>query len=127
MFIDDPIIEKDIEEPVDALYAVHAYDIFYNGLSGMQTYAVIEASDDKDAEDVAYEMSKDVIRNYDIPNKADWQWDNQDELEDMIFDDINYEVWKLTDKTNKTLTELNIDFKENPDEFIKRYSIEQIA
>jgi len=111
---------------MENLYAIKAYDFEYNGTNGMVAFQVIEAIDDEEAGEIADEMSREIIEDYDIPDEAGWIWENDNELEEMIIEDIAYKIYKLNVETANSLEELSDEFEENPDAFLKKYEGEWI-
>lgn len=46
------------------LFAIHAYESTYCGLHGIEDFAIVECKDEKEAREIAYEMSYEVIMSY---------------------------------------------------------------
>jgi hypothetical protein len=113
---------------MEKLYAIHAYEGFFQGLHGVENRDVIECECDEEACEIAAEMSREVIDDYcdSIPDIHDLIGEGDDELEEAIEDDIDYTVYKLTVPTNASLDELYNHFNNDPEDFLKQYGAEAI-
>ena len=111
---------------MENLYAIHAYEGFFQGLHGIEQWSVTEASNDEEACEIAHEISEEVIEDYmyAIPELSDIEDD--EELSEAIEEDIDYTVYKLTLPTNASLDELNDYIDNDPEEFLKQYGAEAI-
>ena len=109
------------------IYAIHAFEQEFGGLHGIESYAVIEAINDEEAIMIAEEMSREVIEDY--SNYLDFMTDeanSEEELEEIIEEDIDGIVYKLMEDTNASLEELDEEYNNDPDEFLKKYKWEVI-
>ena len=46
------------------LFAIHAYETMYYGLHGVEDYAIVECKNEKEAAEIACQMSRDLIHSY---------------------------------------------------------------
>ena len=119
------------------LFAIHAYEQWYDGLHGIENYEVIEAENFQEVEDYAESLSRDLIDDYNIVKEAGWYdeiknatnlTDEDDEfydaLEDYIDSDIAYDIYWLKE-TNQSLEALNEMYSNNPEKFLKKYEIKE--
>jgi hypothetical protein len=106
---------------MENLYAIKAYDMEYGGDNGIVNFQVIEAVDDEEAGEIADEMSREIIADYDIPDEAPWIWQDDAELDELIERDVAYKIYKLNVETANSLEELSEEFENNPDAFLKKY------
>lgn len=111
---------------MENLYAIHAYEGYFQGLHGIEQWSVTEASNDDEAYEIAHEISEQVIEDYMhyIPELSEIEDD--EELSEAIEEDIDYTVYKLTLPTNASLDELNDYIDNDPEEFLKQYGAEAI-
>lgn len=109
------------------LFAIHAYENRYGGLHGMETHCVIECINEKEAEEYAADLSRDVIKDYtfeEIENEAiEDGYERESEefdayVEECIEDNIQYEIFPIRE-TTKSIEELDSMYYNNPDDFIK--------
>lgn len=118
-------------------YAIYAAEQLYGGEHGMCSYLVVEALNDKEAQDWAIQESFDIIDSYecirrDLKEDVSYYY-NEDEnpekfeeaLEERIQDDLEWAVWKINEEKAKeydtqTLSEMIYN---NPDDFIEEYCI----
>ena len=104
------------------LYAIYAYEETFGGLHGINSYAVIEASSQDEAEIVAAEMSRDIIDSYEyMLNLYDEEEDDEEDYIDAVEENIAYEVYPFITETTKSLDELNDEFQKNPNEILEKY------
>lgn len=121
------------------LYAIHAFENVFGGLHGVEDYAVVEVQDEKEVYNIATEMSYQVIDGFEgmIMEAEGWEEDainegleeNTDEFWDYIAElrseDIAYSIYKLKE-TNESLEALNEQLLSDPEEFLEKYTIEEI-
>lgn len=123
-----------------AIWAIRAYDNFYEGLHGMETYNILEGTEEE-ADEWGLEMSYEVIESYmDIYNSLEDDIREYCEEEGFDYDengeeveDIREEVyrgdtaWDIHELDRAKLPTLNFYklsnmFYNNPDEFLKLYA-----
>ena len=113
------------------LFAIHAYDGIYQGLHGMETRAVVEVIDEQEVREIGYEMSKEVISDYnDIYNtfveEADFNGIDEESnewyeyIEEQIEEDVCYDYWRVKENS-KSLEDLNQMFCDDPEGFLNEY------
>jgi len=121
------------------LYAIHAFDVCFGGLHGIEDYAVIEATEEDEVYDIAVDMSFQVIDEFEetIMEAEGWVEDaidkgleeNSEEfwayIDDLRSDDIAYSIYKLKE-TNESLEALNEQIASDPEEFLEKYAIEKL-
>lgn len=87
-------------------YFVYAYDGMYGGLHGMYEYCFIEASSYEEAADYGIDMSHNVIDSYfeirqnlfEVEDDEEiYERYSEEEIEDIIAEDVAFEVWELRD------------------------------
>ena len=113
-------------------YAIRAYDQIFDGLHGMEDQNIIEADNYEEAEDVATEMSYEVMDSYSeiqihFENSAEdegfekdtEEWDNY--IEDLRCEDVAYDIYELKDLSSEDLKVLAQEFYDYPEEFLKKY------
>lgn len=124
-----------------AIWAIRAYDNFYEGLHGMETYNILEGTEEE-ADEWGLEMSYEVIESYmDIYNSLEDDIREYCEEEGFDYDengeeveDIREEVyrgdtaWDIHELDRAKLPTLNFYklsnmFYNNPDEFLELYAI----
>ena len=117
-----------------AKYLIYAYENLYGGLHGMCSYTVVEKRDDRDAFETAAQLSREVIDSYDCilqdleEEVREYHDETDDEfaddLEQVIEEDIAYEVYKINVKAvdhDPTVEELEDLFWEDEDYFFEHY------
>ena len=112
--------------------AIKAYENTYGGLHGMEEKAVITVDSVEEAEDIAMEMSYNVMDSYaEIsdyfetmaegeglePNSEEWNVF----IDECKAESVLYDIHPITVKTEKTDEELSEEYFRRPDEFIKEY------
>jgi len=112
---------------MENLYAIHAYDLGFQGLHGFEDFEVIEAINDDEAIEYAEDMSRQVIEDYDLLTELGETWDDYDEYDELVNQDIAFEVYKITVDTNHSLVELNKELYNDPEEFFKKYNADLVA
>jgi gamma-glutamylcyclotransferase (GGCT)/AIG2-like uncharacterized protein YtfP len=99
------------------LYAICAYEDTFGGLHGINSFAVVEGTEE-DANIIAEQMSYDVMQSYAL----------EDEDEDYNCEEhVAYEVYPFTEETFKSLNELNDEIYKDPQGFIEKYCNEKIS
>ena len=107
---------------MDNIYAIHAYESYFQGLHGVESFEVIEARSDKEAEQYAYEMAQNVVDDYSYIWESDY-----DEDEDCFEEEGGeFEIYKLIEETNASLEELNEEWDNDPKGFLNKYANKQI-
>jgi len=111
-------------------YAIYAYDNTYGGLHGYENYAIVDCKDQKEAEMTGAEMSRDVINDFglvddemeayinseDYDEEASYDYENE-----LIEEDIAYEIYEVVDTKSLSDKELESKFYNDKEEFIKDY------
>jgi len=124
-----------------AIWVIRAYDNFYGGLHGMESYEIFEGTE-KEANECGVEMSYEVIESYmDIYNSLEddireyceeegFDYDENGEeveniREEVYREDTVWDIHKLDKAKLPTLdfNELENMFYNNPDEFLEKYAI----
>jgi hypothetical protein len=113
------------------LYAVYAYDNYFEGLHGMYDLDIIEGTE-KQAQEVGEEMSYGVIESYGdiydmIMDEMESNEEDEDRFDEYAEADVNFNYWELD--ANKIPTS-NIDelkelFNEDWEEFINKYAVKE--
>lgn len=111
------------------LYAISAYECLYGGLHGMRNDFIVECDSEKEAEQIAAQASRDVMESYNeiILSLEDEAKDrsNTDELDEffewLVEKNIDFELYPILDTKGKTLEQLDNEFYNDPEEFIKTY------
>ena len=114
-------------------YAINAYENLYEGLHGIYTMEVIMAPSDDAAERIAENLSYEVIESYvedELRESAEEEGisEDDDEYEAMLAEDIAYDIYKLDNSKipkGVSLPSLTNDFWDDPDEFIKKYGVDE--
>lgn len=114
------------------LFAIHAYEGIFGGLNGMEETAIIDVNTLKEAEDYAIEMSYDVMNSYLCIQEAfeedaisegfeeqTQEW--EEFIEECRAEDVAYDVWRILDTKGKTREELEKEFHNDKENFIKKY------
>ena len=116
------------------LYAIHAREGIYQGLHGMERFAVENCPNDDTAFEVATEISIDVMNDYsDVMDELRHQVDDyledndyevsEDEAWDVIMNEnVNYIVYKIKEcyQTEDPMA-LEYIFEEDFESFIEKY------
>ncbi len=117
------------------LYVIHAYDQMYAGYHGIEHWCIEECDNDKEAIEIATELSLDIIQSYSIiyeeidQNIEECITDDmsEDEIEEFYNDayneDIDYNIWVIKEDIVK---DYDIESLENmlyrdPEDFIEKY------
>lgn len=115
------------------LVAIKAYDQIYAGLHGMSLHSIIEVDDFEDAETYAIQESIEVITSYgaimnELEDEARFNIedeDNEEEFEDAlneaIDNDVAYDCYIITKKTDETIEELENKYYNDEKSFIQEY------
>lgn len=114
------------------LFAIHAYEQMYGGLHGMETYLITDAASEKEAERIAVQESYEIMDSYsDIYESFEDAAESEelepysDEWDDYISecrdDNVDYEIYTITNITNESVEELEEKFYNEPKTFIKKY------
>lgn len=113
---------------------IYAYENIFGGLHGMYDYTFYEANKEKEAEEVALDLSCGVIGSYDditehLEEEADSYSDDRDSDEwssaydEAVMQDTAYEIYALKDEVkDKTKDELGeLVHQEGVKGFIEKY------
>lgn len=115
------------------LVAIKAYDQIYAGLHGMSSYTIIEVDNFEDAEMYAIQESIEVINSYsaimdELEDEARSNIENEDDEEEFeyafdeaINNDVAYDCYIITKKTDETIKELENKYYNNEKSFIQEY------
>jgi len=114
-------------------YAINAYENLYEGLHGIYTMEVVMAPSDDVAERIAEDLSYEVIESYvedELREGAEEEGisEDDDEYGAMLAEDIAYDIYKLDNSKipkGVSLSSLTNDFWDDPDEFIKKYGVDE--
>lgn len=99
------------------IVAIHAYEGIYCGLHGIEDFLVTEVENLKVAENIALGLANDVIEDY------SYNFEEED-LEDP---DLLWEIYEVTDTKGKTVNELDGEYWNDPETFIRDYGCVQVA
>lgn len=120
------------------LYAVIACEDMYDGMHGMVDYFVIEGTEE-DAYREGETASYDIMQEYgciweDIEESAkdrlEYEGEDEDEvdgelyerlLDEVMRDDVVVEVYPITKETTRSIEQLNDEFYNDPETFIREY------
>lgn len=115
------------------LVAIKAYDQIYGGLHGMNSSVIIEVDNFEDAEMYAVQESIEVITSYgsimeELEEEARFNIEDEDDEEEFeyafdeaIDNDVAYDCYIITKKTDETIEELENKFYNNEKAFIQEY------
>lgn len=121
------------------LYVIHAMDLMYSGLHGLEDWSIHNCDCIKDVEEIGYENSLEVINSYpsiydtlekDIKDYMEedpvqtWKEEDIDNLRDTIYtEDILFDYWKIKKEIadNFSIKELEKCLLNNPKHFIEKY------
>lgn len=125
------------------LFAIHAYESTHGGLHGIEDFLITECKDKREAEEIACQMSRDVIHSYNdteenIYEEAafifGYEYDEvlekfaagkeiegyADACDDAEAEMICFEIYELDENCGATLEYLNsLEFDEVIDRFSK--------
>lgn len=112
------------------IVAIYAYEGMYGGLHGMNAHAVVEVDSIKEARELACDMSRDVMEDYDeimdefyaSAEGAGIEEDTYqfyDYIVDCINDNIDYNIWEVDRPYD--LEQMEKDFYNDMDDFIKNH------
>lgn len=118
------------------IVAIHAFENQYGGLHGMCHSLIVEVEDVKAAEEWAAEESRQVMDSYNCimeSFESDAECDGVEEgteeydeyIEECIQSNIGYQIWEVIDRY-APLTEMEEDFYNNKDEFVKEHCRELV-
>ena len=115
------------------LYAVIAYEQIYQGSYGRISNLIVEGTED-DAEQAAIEESYAIMEEFDAIMEElkenvfernvideDDEEDFQELLEEEMAKNIAYEIYPITINTTHSLEQLEEEFNNDPEIFIRRY------
>lgn len=114
-------------------YAIYAYEQTFGGLHGMSEVAVITAESREEAEEIAEDMSYEVIDCYsdireimeqDCADYADPETDPelyQTLLDEARSEDVAFEIYEITVESDKDDDALTLEMARDREEFIERY------
>lgn len=113
------------------LYAIHAYESSFGGLYGMDAHIIEECDSMEEAEEIALEASLNVMESYsciidDIYEAASEEYEQETDewykvVEDMKQEATAWEIYPVVDIKDKSIRELEEEFWNNKEEFIKTY------
>lgn len=107
------------------LFAIEAYESQYQGLHGIVDYAIVEENSTEEVLDYAYYLSEQVIYSYGLEPEPDSEdWESGEDCAEAWAEMIRYSVWKIPNTKGKTIEELEEEFYNTPDEFIKNYCVD---
>lgn len=127
------------------LYVIHAADIRYGGLHGMEDWSIWQCNSEEEAVEIAIENSIEVINSYsaiyqeiedeiqdylnDIVEDTLSEDDIEKIREDFYAEDIDYAIYKVKEEFNLA-QDFDIEYLENilhedPENFIKEYCCEE--
>lgn len=105
-------------------YAIKAYEGMYEGLHGIVDYDLMQGTQE-DAEDYGVDMSRDLIDEYDTVSSYDFDDADEYMYEDIIDDNIRFEVYCLKDLSREYIKEhyieLREEFRNDETAFIAKY------
>ena len=113
---------------------IYAYENFYGGLHGMNDYGFFKIDKEKEAEEIALDLSCGVIEGYEdierqLEEEADFYSDDRESDEwytaydDAVMQDTAYEIYALKDEIKeKSECELfELVAQEGVEGFIEKY------
>lgn len=113
------------------IFAIHAYEGTYGGLHGIESFRVIQCDSRENAEQLAQEDSVEVMYSYgDIVDS--FRQEAEDEgleegtedfeayIGECIDGNVAYEVYEVVNPVG-SLEEMETEFYNDPDEFIKEH------
>lgn len=109
------------------LYAIYAYEGIYGGLHGINDSTIKECNSLEEAEKIGRQLSLDVMEEYDIMNelyedyKEEGTEDQHEEIEELMEENVDYEIYLIGNTNNKSFKELLEEFINNKEEFVKTY------
>lgn len=99
-------------------YAVYAIENMYQGLHGLYDFAIVDG-DEEDAEIQGSAMSYELITSYDciFEDLEEEAGGDEELLEELIFEEICYEVYKINDSKEEIKKLSNRELEELFDEY----------
>lgn len=114
------------------LVAIYAYENIYGGCLGMNEFDIVEVNTMDEAEEIACDMSKNVMDSYDcimaeLKNmvKSELEFNNNmdkdDVWSDVIDENIAYVLYEVKCTCGKSIEELGQEFYDDKMGFIEKY------
>lgn len=115
------------------LYAIYADEAMYCGLHGMYTTQVVECPSLEEAEEIGLEESRRVMESYNciiesIYEQAseeyeEWSHEWEDMVNEIMEENTSYQVFEIKDSKGKSIQELDEEFYNDKESFIKEYCL----
>ena len=108
------------------LFYIWAAEDYYQGLHGIENYGVFDCRDVTEANNMGLEMSIEVIDSYNLINDYSDYGDWDEDTEEYDYGDhLLWEIFKIKDEyVNMGAEELNRICRNDPDDFVKKYTEE---
>lgn len=114
------------------LYLINAYDSMYGGLHGMNDIAIVDCDTLAEVEEIAAQMSRDVIESYeciygDFEDDVDNEVGDRDNDEwvklydERVEQDIDFYICVIEDAHGKSVRELEDEAANDLGEFIDKW------
>lgn len=113
------------------LYAIYACENVYGGLHGMDNHAIVNCTNEGEANDIGLEMSFDVMESYEcitnvLEEEASEEYERDthewcDYLEQLKGENSYYIIYPIVDTKGKSTRKLEKEFWNNREEFVKTY------
>lgn len=113
------------------LYAIYAYEETYAGLHGMNTTAICECDSLREAEEIGLQLGIEVQEDYDdimqsIYDDAECEYPEGSEeyfdcIEELKAERALMDIYLITDTHGKTEKELEEEFYNDREGFVKAY------
>ena len=122
-------------------FAIIAAEGIYEGLHGIETKTIVEASNWNEIYDIARELSLEVMESYgdvieelerevqeeiDFNDTVNWTEERIEELRAEVYNDnVYYNVYQLDEEKIKddSYEQLEEEFYNDPEEFLEKYAI----
>ena len=80
------------------LVFIHAYEGMYQGLHGIEDYAVYDISTEEEANEIGREMAEGVIATYSYYlHYGNDDEEDEDSFDDMIEEELYWDIYKIKD------------------------------
>ncbi len=115
------------------LYAIYAYESMYGGLHGMNSFLVVECESMEEAEEIGSQESLNVMESYNdimssIYEEASQEYEEETDewygmVDSIMEENSAYEIFEIknTKVEGRTMTDLENEFFNDKDSFIKKY------
>ena len=110
------------------LVAIHAIENMYGGHHGVEGFVIKEANSEDEAHSLGAELSRQVIEDFiDAEEFIDnIDYNNKEQLEQLIEEDIGYEIQEIVNEGKIELYKTNYDllldqFANNTEDFYLKY------